>query len=287
MSKRSKKERGRRTSTAVVPDHLGARREYYRSVIAEFTMMSDAFMRNVLKKKVCAREVLRIILQQDVDISEVVVQKDYKNLQGRSAILDCVARAGGRRRKIFNLEVQQEKSGAAPNRARYHSGLIDMNILKPGQEFGALPESSVIFITAEDVLGEGRVIYHVDRTIRESGKQFRDKSHIIYVNSAMTDNTPLGRLMHDFHCRNADEMYNEVLAERVRELKETEEGVEHMCKEMDKIYRAGQKRGEKNGRENLAREVVRNLAGRGMTENEIANVVGIRVGEVEKWLIRS
>ena len=283
MSKRSKKERGRRTSTAVVPDHLSARREYYRSVIAEFTMMSDSFMRNVLKKKVCAQEVLRIILQQDVDISEVIVQKDYKNLQGRSAILDCVVRTGGRKRKIFNLEVQQGKSGAIPKRARYHSGLIDMNILKPGQEFGALPESTVIFITAEDVLGEGRAIYHVDRTIRESGRQFRDKSHIIYVNSAMTDNTPLGRLMHDFHCRNADEMYNEVLAERVRELKETEEGVEHMCKEMDKIYRAGQKK----GKENLAREVVRNLARRGMTENEIANVVGIQIGQVEKWMVRS
>ncbi len=34
-------------------------------------------------------------------------------------------------------------------------------------------------------------------------------------------------------------MYSEVLAKRVRVLKETQEGVETMCKEMDKIYQSG------------------------------------------------
>ena len=42
-----------------------------------------------------------------------------------------------------------------------------------------------------------------------------------------------------------------LLAERVRELKETPEGVEDMCREMDEIYQegieVGEKRGEKRG----------------------------------------
>ena len=40
-------------------------------------------------------------------------------------------------------------------------------------------------------------------------------------------------------------MYSEILAERVRELKETQEGVDIMCREMDEIYREGQRYGEK------------------------------------------
>ena len=56
-----------------------------------------------------------------------------------------------------------------------------------------------------------------------------DESHIIYVNSSIQDDTELGRLAHDLHCKNADEMYSEILAKRVRELKETQKGVEKMC----------------------------------------------------------
>ena len=49
--------------------------------------------------------------------------------------------------------------------------------------------------------------------------------------------------MHDFHCRHADEIYSKVLADRVRQLKETEEGVDEMCAEMDQLYREGEARG--------------------------------------------
>lgn len=50
--------------------------------------------------------------------------------------------------------------------------------------------------------------------------------------------------MHDLNCKNAADMYNKILAKRVYELKETQEGVEIMCKEMDRIYREGETRGE-------------------------------------------
>ena len=55
--------------------------------------------------------------------------------------------------------------------------------------------------------------------------------------------------MHDFHCKDASEMYSEVLERRVRELKETEEGVYSMCQEMDEIYNEGMLIGEKRGEE--------------------------------------
>ena len=35
------------------------------------------------------------------------------------------------------------------------SGLMDMNTLNPGQDFDELPESYVIFITRDDILGYG------------------------------------------------------------------------------------------------------------------------------------
>ena len=206
---------------------LHTRYEKYEQILKNLTIMSDMFMRNVFRKTECTEYVLQVIMKKEgLKVLEQFLQKDFKNLQGRSAIMDCVATDTDG--NYFNVEIQQANEGASPKRARYHSGLMDMNILNLGQDFDELPESYVIFITVCDSLGYGLPIYHIDREIRENSRNFPDGSHIVYVNSSKQENTELGRLMHDFHCKSADEMYSQVLAERVRELKETREGVDSM-----------------------------------------------------------
>ena len=54
--------------------------------------------------------------------------------------------------------------------------------------------------------------------------------------------------MHDFHCKSASEMYSEVLSRRVRTLKETEEGIEEMCRELEELYQMGMMDGRAEGR---------------------------------------
>lgn len=97
-------------------------------------------------------------------------------------------------------------------------------------------------------------IYHIQRKVNDSNRVFGDGSHILYVNSQIQDDTKLGRLMHDLHCKNADEIYSEILADRVRQLKETPEGVEYMCKEMDIIYGMGEEQGRAMERKNTEHE---------------------------------
>ena len=113
---------------------LESRYEKYKGIIKNFTLMSDIFMRNVFKKRECLEYVLQVIMEkQDLYVIDQVIQKDYKNLQGRSAVMDCVARDSAG--KQFDVEIQQDNEGASPKRARYHSGLMDMNTLNPGQDF--------------------------------------------------------------------------------------------------------------------------------------------------------
>ena len=212
---------------------VNERFRYYEKLVAELTMMSDMFMRNVLNILECAEYVLRVITENDdLELTEVVVQKDYKNLQGRSAVLDCVAVNG-----IKEMEVENE---VAP-------------------------------------------ILHIKRTVRETGRDYNDKSEIIYINARMKENTDLGRLMHDFHCTKAEDMYSKVLAERVRVLKETQEGVEIMCKEMDKIYKAGELIGEERGKEKGKYETAMKLLELGAREDMIAEAVGHSVEEIKRW----
>ena len=262
---------------------LESRYEKYKGIIKNFTLMSDIFMRNVFKKRECLEYVLQVIMEkQDLYVIDQVIQKDYKNLQGRSAVMDCVARDSAG--KQFDVEIQQDNEGASPKRARYHSGLMDMNTLNPGQDFEELPESYVIFITRDDILGYGLPIYHIDRQIKELNEAFQDEAYIIYVNSRNQDDTELGRLMHDLHCKKADEMHSPILAKRVYELKETQKGVELMCHEMEKIYSEGMESGEKRGELKAKKETALSMAEEGMNIQKIARLVKVSEKDVQKWI---
>ena len=268
----------------IMPDsELEARYERYKGVIKNFTLMSDIFMRNVFKQRECLEYVLQVIMEkQDLRVIDQIIQKDYKNLQGRSAIMDCVARDS--EGKQFDVEIQQDNEGASPKRARYHSGLMDMNTLNPGQDFDELPESYVIFITRDDSLGYGLPIYHINKKIEEVNENFQDEAHIIYVNSRKQEDTELGRLMHDLHCKNADEMHSPVLAKRVHELKDTQEGVELMCHEMEQIYSEGMESGEKRGELKAKKETALSMAEEGMDIKKIARLVKVSEKDVQKWI---
>lgn len=132
--------------------------------------------------------------------------------------------------KRYNIEIQRDDRGAGAKRARYNSSFVDANILLTGDDAENLPENFVVFITEHDVIGGNKPVYHVDRTIRETGGLFGDGSHILYVNGAWRDESPVGRLMHDFSCTDPDSMNYALLADRVRYFKEDKEGIQIMCK---------------------------------------------------------
>ena len=108
-------------------------------------------------------------------------------------------------------------------------------MLKEKQKFKELHDSYVIFITENDTMGMGLPMYHIERTIRESGGLFNDGSHIIYVNGAYhNDEDPVGRLMHDFRSTRAADMCYPELARQVRYLRKRKE-VSRKCVKRLKI----------------------------------------------------
>ena len=122
--------------------------------------------------------------------------------------------------------------------------MLDANLTSPGDRYDALGETYVIFITERDVLHEGLPIYHIDRYVRETGKPFEDGSHILYVNAQCRSDTPLGKLMHDFHCTDARDMNYPVLAERVYYFKDNVKGATNMCRAVETLVDEGTKYGQ-------------------------------------------
>lgn len=141
----------------------------------------------------------------------------------------------------------------------------------------------VIFITENDVLGGDHPIYHIDRAIKETGALFGDESHIIYVNSQIKDDTVLGRLMHDFSCTKAENMYYQILADRVCYFKEDAKGVAIMCKVMEDMRNeAAREAAREADRARMIRTARRMLkSDKNYTYEDIADILEISVDEVK------
>ena len=60
---------------------------------------------------------------------------------------------------------------------------------------------------------------------------------IMYVNSKIQDDTPLGKLMHDFRCKNPEKMHYKELADKTRYFKQETEGLKTMGDVMEQLMK--------------------------------------------------
>ncbi len=268
-----------------------------------FRLLDDDFFTKCFDGNTeCIQLVLRIVLEiPDLEVVDVRTQVFVENLLKRSVRLDVLA-TDSTGRKI-NVEIQRSDKGAGRKRARYNSSMMDANLLQKGENFDALPETYVVFLTEHDVIGDKQPLYRIERYISGSGKKFEDGSHILYVNGEYRDETPLGKLMHDFSCTNPSDMYYDVLAERVRFFKESKEGISIMCKVMEDMrneslqegiqigkqqgIQIGKQQGIQIGKqegkqEGLIETAKRMLSSNTLTPEEIAKFVGLSLDEIKK-----
>ena len=198
-------------------------------LVNELTLFDDDLMSRVFDKNIKATELLlRIILGKKVKVISVTGQNEMKNHQvgGRNITLDVEAM--DENGEEIDIEVQGNSEGAHVRRARYHSSMVDSRMLKEGQAFRELKDSYVIFIYKHDKFRKGLPLYHVERYVGETNEQFRDGSHIIYVNGNYKGNDEIGQLMQDFREKNPECMHYTELAESVKHFKEKEGGREEM-----------------------------------------------------------
>ncbi len=72
----------------------------------------------------------------------------------------------------------------------------------------------MVFITQTDIFGHGIPIYTINRHFEETDDLFDDGSHIVYVNGSYKGNDEIGKLLHDFGCKESNDMYYPELAKR-------------------------------------------------------------------------
>ena len=273
------KQTGKQVGRLTVTEQIDQKHQEDLQRLRGFRLLDDDFLTKCFEGDTASIElVLQIVLEKsDLKVLDVRTQVFVENLLNRSVRLDILATDSTGAK--LNVEVQRSDKGAGRKRARYNSSMMDANLLKKGEDFDKLPETWVIFITENDVMGKGLPLYPVERCFLGTGERFEDGSHILYVNGAYRGDTPIGKLMHDFSCTDAADMYYGTLANRVRFFKESKEGIEIMCKAMEDMRNESLQEGIREGMKATARRML--AAGKYALE-EIVNISGLSLEEVKQ-----
>ena len=136
-----------------------------------------------------------------------------------------------------------------------------IKVISAGRDYEELPETYVIFITENDVLQRNLPIYNIDRYIGQNMELFKDGSHIIYVNSQIQDDTPLGKLMQDMYCTDPAKLNYKEFAPQMEFLKHSKDGEGEMRDLFEEYaHQVGQQIGQQLGQkigEKIAKEKVK------------------------------
>ena len=225
------------------------RDEYLRGL----NPIDDLMFRKMAEHKEFCEEILRVILgDYELVVTDNMQQFDIKNLQGRSVVLDAKCITGDGR--YINIEVQKANDDNHLKRVRYNASVLTANVTETGKQFEFVPDICIIFISAFDLFKGNLPLYHVVKTVKETGQVIEDGLTEIYVNAAVDDGSKLAKLMKVF---TKNDVYDEadfpVTSEIKARFKKDEGGTVKMDatlqKWMQESEEIGEKRGEKRGRE--------------------------------------
>ena len=253
--------------------------------ISKLRLLDDVLFAVCCQENIpCTEIIIQTALNNfNIKIESVKIQYHIKSLQEHSVYLDVLA-IDTKTNQYFNIEVQRSDEGADVKRARFHCSIIDSNLLKTSTPYSKLPTLYVIFITENDIFGRGLPIYKIERKFEDNNEPFGDGSHIIYINTSYNkeEETPLGKMIHDFKCRDWQKMKIETLKNRVKFFKTTEGGERQMGSMIDEITRQkveeamakGRAEGRAEERQNILQKITNSLKeGQTYTSEDILHLL--------------
>ena len=151
----------------------------------EDLVITDDFMfGKVMRHPQRCGKLLEMIL--GVKIREVVFLEDQESMNpdyaAKGIRMDVYLEDAGN--TVYNVEMQTENTGELPKRSRYYQAVIDINLIKRGEDYATVKKSYVIFICTFDLFGAGRQIYHFENLCREDPAiRLDDGTEKIFLNT--------------------------------------------------------------------------------------------------------
>lgn len=129
-------------------------------LIKEMCLLDDVFFTKCFDENIDGTQLLlQIVLRaaginDKIRIMESISQRWYQHLTGRSVKRDLLAKdlTGD----LYGVEMQRKTEGASLKRARTVASTLDQYAINKGEDFDDLKNSTVIFFTEKDTIGNGK-----------------------------------------------------------------------------------------------------------------------------------
>lgn len=249
--------------------------------ISTLNVMDDLLFHKIAEDAGACEEIIQTILQKDdIKIIENHAQKYLRNIKNRSVILDalCVDATG----KYYNIEIQKADDTDHQKRVRYHGSNIDTLFTEKAIDFEELPDVYIIYICAFDIFGANKVLYHIERMVRETGEKVSNGFHEIYANSQGNEENTASELMK--YLSNSQGIHPKFpkLSNRVDYFKTKQKGRIEMSSVIEKIEQEGIEKGIEKGIETIIKTMFQNK----MPIAEISKMTEVPIEKIEKIIAK-
>ena len=236
--------------------------EKKRELVQEFNLTSDLFASKVFEDIQACQELCRILLQnRAIMLEDVRTQYIIRNLETHSMELDILAERNNG--DMIGIEIQMYEEPSPFKRTRYYLSGIDMSILEKGKYYDELPAVTMVYLTREDIVGDGMGYYLIERRVCSQRNTIDNDDRLINIRNISNE---VKERYYNLECPTGDKQVDELLAyfkdsdpyyktetfprivERVRHFKVQKEGVNIMCAIADRIREEGKSVGRLESR---------------------------------------
>lgn len=273
-------------------------RNYRRRMeeVKKLNLTSDLLSSVTFEDIVALQDVLRILTGvRDLKVLRAEPQRSYRNLYGRSSVLDVWAEDS--QNVHYNMEIQIAENEDHLKRSRFIQSRIDSRSLGTGMSYDDLPDLYLIFVTAKDFLHVKTGITRIVRMIKGTNRQAGNGVHEIYANLEYpAEDEEITRLLQFIKDTNNPEIPRDGfrnLSKRVAYLKNEAGGAKSMCELLERERREGREEGLREGRRegqklgDLLRLINQTIKkrNRGMTVEDIADALEEEEVMIERILL--
>ncbi len=205
-----------------------------RETAENLRIIDDAMFRLVAERKEVCQEILRTLLDRpQLTVVSVTPQCVITSLH-REIILDvlCILEDGA----YMNIEVQKGSGNDDIKRNRFYAASTTAAYTPKGTDFSDIPQVTILYITEYDALHNGQIITHVKRCMKtkEGYVPVDDGEDIFFANTVVKDGSDKSELLQLFLRKDVFENAKfPKLSKAVKYFKETEGGLEEMCKTVE------------------------------------------------------
>lgn len=270
----------------------------------DLSLVDDFMFSEVMRRPENIKPFLEALLEKKIErVVTIDKQKDLKDTYDAHGIRLDVYLEDENHTK-YDVEVQARLHRKLEKRIRYYLSGIDRHSLEMNEDYEKMSDSFVIFICVEDYYGAGLAVYERESHIKGAPEiPYEDGSHAYILNANFTKENGNPAVL-DFlryvrasykgepydisesvYLKQIDEAVSEIKEDSGREMEYMTLAMKMMDERKDAFEQGearGRAKGRAEGRTDEQIKIVKRMLARGLSLEEISDMIDVGLDEVKK-----